>query len=236
MKLAFHINYDDLTDRQLVELATKPKNGIANEEGIAFLLYNRYNPLLTGIYRDIISRNMELYNDCIGDLFIYLQKGEPKWHKLNGIRWDGNFGVWLTPTARRRFVEYKSILLGHHPESEDSVDEEVNGKPKIQVPDLGVEDYEQREMKVLLLEAIRMLDNADQRFVIVKRLRGYNGHEIADLLKKHWEKHGKACNKGKSVDVNYDKEFIPSNLYVNNLIKDAKKELKIILNELTKKN
>ncbi len=228
MKLAFHINYDDLTDRRLVELATKPKDGIANEEGIAFLLYNRYDPLLTAIYKDIFSKNMELYNDCIGDLFLYLQKGEPKWSKLSNIRWEGNFGVWLSPTARHRFVEYKSILLGRHSGYEDSVDEKVDGKPKVQIPDLGVEEYEQREMRVLLLEAIQMLNNADQRFVIVKRLRGYNGHEIAELLKKRWKKHGKACKKGKS--------FTPNNLYVNNLIRDAKKELKIILNELTNKS
>lgn len=221
MTSMYHINFDDFTDRQLVELVTQPKNGIANEEGIAFLLYKRYNPLLAALYRDIISKNMSLYyDDCINDLFIYLKDGEPEWHKLAGIRWKSTFGSWLKPTARHRFVYYKKALFGCLPESEDSLDAEDDGRFRIQIADLSQEDYEKRERKVLLLEAIRMLDNADQRFVIIKRLRGYNGHEIADLLKKHWEKHGRA----------YD--FTPTNLYVNNLIRDAKWNLKIKLNEL----
>lgn len=42
----------------------------------------------------------------------------------------------------------------------------------------------------MLLEAIGMLKDPDQKFVILKRLQGYNSKEIAELLTKAWEKHG----------------------------------------------
>lgn len=53
MELKFHDNYKEYDDRDLVnKIITKPYN----EEAAAYLIYNRYNPLLSKLYRDIFQK------------------------------------------------------------------------------------------------------------------------------------------------------------------------------------
>lgn len=118
MILEFQHNFESYTDRELVELVTQPpKNKRPNEEGVAFLLYKRYDPLLHKLYVEIYGKQHDLYGDCLNDLFSYLKRGEPVWRKLINLEWRSSFGTWLGVTARHRFVEIKPYLIGKSPDS-----------------------------------------------------------------------------------------------------------------------
>ena len=231
--MAFHHNYEGYTDRELVELAILPPTGKKpNEEGVAFLLNNRYAPLLHKLYLEIYGKQHDLYGDCLNDLFIYLKSGEPVWRKLINLEWRSSFGTWLGVTARHRFVEIKPILIGKCPYTL-SIDGDTStalstGKDRnpVQLPDNGVEDYDEKERKVILMEAISLLKDADQKFVMIKRLQGYNSKEIAILLQKRWAKHG-------IVKYNNKKQIVvPDAAYVDVRTQRAKENLQKIINKL----
>ena len=231
--MAFHHNYEGYTDRELVELAILPPTGKKpNEEGVAFLLNNRYAPLLHKLYLEIYGKQHDLYGDCLNDLFIYLKSGEPVWRKLINLEWRSSFGTWLGVTARHRFVEIKPILIGKCPNTL-SIDGDTStalstGKDRnpVQLPDTGVEDFDEKERKVILMEAISLLKDADQKFVMIKRLQGYNSKEIAILLQKRWAKHG-------IVKYNNKKQIVvPDAAYVDVRTQRAKENLLKIINKL----
>ena len=231
--MAFHQNYEGYTDRELVELAILPPIGKKpNEEGVAFLLNDRYYPLLHKLYLEIYGKQHDLYGDCLNDLFIYLKSGEPVWRKLINLEWRSSFGTWLGVTARHRFVEIKPILIGKCPNTL-SIDGDTptalsTGKDRnpVQLPDNGVEDYDEKERKVILMEAISLLKDADQKFVMIKRLQGYNSKEIAILLQKRWAKHG-------IVKYNNKKQVVvPDAAYVDVRTQRAKENLQKIINKL----
>ena len=231
--MAFHQNYEGYTDRELVELAILPPTGKKpNEEGVAFILNNRYDPLLNKIYLEIYGKQHDLYGDCLNDLFIYLKSGEPVWRKLISFEWRSSFGTWLGTTARHRFVEIKPTLIGKCP-NPLSIDGDTStalstGKDRnpIQLPDNGVEDFDEKERKVILMEAISLLKDADQKFVMIKRLQGYNSKEIAILLQKRWAKHG-------IVKYNNKKQIVvPDAAYVDVRTQRAKENLQKIINKL----
>ena len=217
----------------MVELASLPPTGKKpNEEGVAFLLNNRYAPLLHKLYLEIYGKQHDLYGDCLNDLFIYLKSGEPVWRKLINLEWRSSFGTWLGVTARHRFVEIKPILIGKCPNTL-SIDGDTStalstGKDRnpVQLPDNGVEDYDEKERKVILMEAISLLKDADQKFVMIKRLQGYNSKEIAILLQKRWAKHG-------IVKYNNKKQIVvPDAAYVDVRTQRAKENLQKIINKL----
>ena len=127
--------------------------------------------------------------------------------------------------ARNRFLEIKPYLIGKI-EKPLSIDDNENGKKPVVLPDEYQEDYERRERKVILLEAIGLLTDIDQKFVILKTLQGYNSAEIADLLTQKWRKEGitKYDNKGNLVT--------PTPGYVDVRRQRAKENLKRIIVEL----
>lgn len=233
MILEFKNNYEGYTDRELVELATQSspdKN--PEEEGVAFLLYKRYNPLLHKLYLEIYGNQYDLYGDCLGDLFAYLKSGDPVWRKLINLEWRSSFGTWLGVTAHHRFVEIKPYLIGKCPnslstEGDTTMSPDTGNEEKpIQLPDNGVEEYEDKERKVILMEAISLLKDEDQKFVMIKRLRGYNSKEIAILLQKRWAKHGIVRYNNKKQVV------VPDAAYVDVRTQRAKDNLLKILKTL----
>lgn len=233
MILEFQHNFESYTDRELVELVTQPpKEQKPNEEGVAFLLYKRYDPLLHKLYVEIYGKQHDLYGDCLNDLFSYLKSGEPVWRKLINLEWRSSFGTWLGVTARHRFVEIKPYLIGKCPDSL-SIDDDIptslsTGKDgnAVHLPDNGVEVYEDKERKVILLEAISLLKDEDQKFVMIKRLQGYNSKEIAILLQKRWTRHG-------IVKYNNKKQVVvPDAAYVDVRTQRAKENLQKIIKKL----
>lgn len=223
MTLTFQYNYKMCSDKELVDkIITLPYN----DEAAAFLIYNRYDPLLFKLYRNIFERDSSWYEDCLGDLFEFLKGKERDWNKLRKFEWRSKFGAWLTITARHRFIEIKPYMIGKI-EKPIILDDNDGDKPPIQLPDKGVEEYERLQSKIILMEAISMLSDPDQKFVILKRLQGYNSKEIAELMKKSWIKHGvkKYDNKGNLV--------VPTSGYVDVRTQRAKDNLKKIIVKLS---
>ena len=222
MGLVFLNNYAELNDKEIVnKIINKPYN----EEAAAYLIYNRYDPLLHKLYREIYDKDPSWYEDCLGDLFGFLKGKERDWNKLRTFQWRSKFGAWLSSTARHRFIEIKPYLIGKI-EIPLSIDDTDGAKTPVQLPENGGEAYERLERKILLMEAVGMLKDPDQKFVILKRLQGYNSKEIAELMKKSWAKHGikKYDNKGNLV--------VPTSGYVDVRTQRAKENLKEIIVKL----
>ena len=222
MGLVFLNNYAELNDKEIVnKIINKPYN----EEAAAYLIYNRYDPLLHKLYREIYDKDPSWYEDCLGDLFGFLKGKERDWNKLRTFQWRSKFGAWLSSTARHRFIEIKPYLIGKI-ENPLSIDDTDGDKAPVQLPENGGEEYERLERKIILMEAVGMLKDPDQKFVILKRLQGYNSKEIAELMKKSWAKHGikKYDNKGNLV--------VPTSGYVDVRTQRAKDNLKEIIVKL----
>ena len=203
--------YARLSDREIINsIITNPYN----EEAAAYLLYERYTPKFRKLCRDIYG-TCDVYYDCVDDLFIFLKGNNLDWDKLRSFEWRSKFSTWIGTTASRRFIEIKPLLIGKLKNS-FPID-------KYASPDKDKEAFERRMRKVMLMEAVGQLKDADQKFVILKTLEGYDSSEIALLLAKKWRKQGivRYDNLGNAV--------VPSAGYVDVRRQRARVELKRIL-------
>lgn len=219
MELKFRFDYTVLKDKEIVNLIiSKPYD----EEAAVFLIYKRYNPLLFKLYRNAYNNDLTWFDDCLNDLFIYLKGKKQDWNKLRSIEWRSQFGTWLRPTAWNRFLEIKPKLIGKE-HNALSIDDRNEKSAIVQIPSEQECQNEELQMKILLMEAISQLKDSDQKFVILKRLAGYNSQQIAELMQKSWEKHGiKKYNKE-------GKRIIPTPGYVNVRTQRAKENLRRII-------
>lgn len=226
MEFQYRNSFEHLSDKQIVERITAYPH---DEEAAAFLLYNRYNPLLQSVYNSLTKDNT-WFEDSVHELYIYLKGGDGNWHSLKTFEWRCSLGTWLKGVARNKMIDIIPKLIGLSNKSisiEKEEDEDgIPQKPEIQLPDNGEEEYERREQKVMLLEAISRLKDDDQKFVILKRLQGYNSKEIAILLQKKWKKHG-------IIKYNHNNEpVLPDAAYVDVRTQRAKENLKKIIIDL----
>lgn len=226
MGLRRYMDYTELDDKQIVELILALPH---NEEAAAYLLHNRYNPLLRNIYRNLTDETY-WFEDCIDELHLHLRGKDSSWQILADFEWRSTFGCWLTTVAKNKFREVLPKLIENRGRNR-SLDNNDQENPTMQIPDGGEEEYERRMRKVMLMEAIGQLKDDDQRFVMLKRLEGYDSNEIALLLQKRWEKHGivkygyKKGSKEKHV-------VVPDASYVDIRTQRAKKNLKKIIGEI----
>lgn len=222
MELYFHKKYVKYSDEEIVGYIIESPY---NEEAAAYLIYTRYAPLLKNIYRKVFENDISWYGDCVNDLYLFLKGKDLEWNKLKNFEWKSKFGTWLSKIAYNRFLEIKPILIGRM-KNTIYIDDNYDNKISFQIPDGGEQDYERRERNILLLEAVSMLEDTDQKFVILKRLQGYNSKEIALLMQKRWEKHG-------IVKYNNKKQLVvPDAAYVDVKMQRAKENLEIILEKL----
>ena len=221
MKFNFRIQYEQYDDRQVIAMILAIPH---NEEAAAFLLYNRYDPLLHKVYRMLVQ-NSFWYDDCVDELFLHLRGNDREWRPLATIQWRSTFGCWLKRVAYRKFIEVLPSLIENDRRT-TSIDIDDPSEPQVQLPDGGEEEYESRQRKVILMEAIGQLKDEDQRFVILKRLEGYDSREIALLLQKRWQKHGivKYNNRHERV--------VPDAAYVDVRTQRAKENLRLLIVEL----
>ena len=211
MDFTFREHYRDLNDRQLIERITTPPH---EEEAAVYLIYEKYSPKFRKLCRQIYG-DMEWYEDCLADLYDYLRGTDEHWYKLTTFQFKSQFSTWISTIAFRRFVELKPRFLGL---SSDSVPVE-----QTHLPSPTDNDYEIRERRVMLLDAISRLENGDYKFVILKTLEGYSSEEIAQLLELRWRKH---------LVVKFNKsneQIFPTAAYIDVLRQRAKQELKTTL-------
>lgn len=218
MDFHYRYNYDSMSDKEIVNMIITPPH---NEEAAIYLVDKRYSPLLRKIYFRLTSDSF-WYDDCVDELIIHLRGKEINWQPLASFEWRSTFGGWLKKTVWNNFKETLDKLIEKEGRT-TSIDEENPEKPKIQLADGDQDDDERRHLKVLVMEGIRMLEDEDQRFVMLRRLEGYSSKETAILLQMRWERHGikKYNNKNELV--------IPDHAYVNVRVQRAKDNLKSII-------
>lgn len=228
MEHTYRIAYKELTDKQIVEKVLALPH---NEEAAVFLLYNRYSLLLHKVYRNL-TRETFWFDDCVDELFIHLKGEDCTWKTLASFEWRSTFGCWLKCVARHKFQEVLLRLIENGGKN-TSLDDEVTimhsivdlDKNTPQIHDGGDEYYERQLRKIMLMEAIGQLKDDDQRFVILKRLEGYNSNEIAILLQMKWHALGIRKYNSKKEPV------VPDAAYVDVRTQRAKAILRILIEE-----
>lgn len=227
-----------MSDREIVALVTNPAEGCAPDpEGVAYLLYERYAPLLKSLYYKVYGPYADCYGDCMADLFEYLRRGEPAWHKLRDFRWSTTFGGWLRTTAYRRFVEVKAALRGVADRSDPLDEGAIRGKAAQSDDCAEIPHSSKNDLRVLLVEGIACMKDADRRFVLLRQLDGYSSRDIAQMLGQRWQKHGivkYGYVKADDSAVRVKQAVVPDEKYVNSLLQHAREELCRIVGELIK--
>ena len=221
MQIAYHQQYKDLDDRQIIDLVLSD----GNEEAMLFLIFERYLPLLkklcTRYYGDLYY-----LEQLQVELLILLKAND--WHPVRGFGWRSSFGTWLGTVAGNLFIKKMPELIGidKFPVSigENGEDGEVN-IPEPEPP------HENDMHMTLLIEAIQQLEDKDQRFILLREFDGYTPKEIARQLEAYRRKE----NRLKTKKVNgLIEEIIPSAEYVHMLKGRAKDNIRVIISELKK--
>ena len=221
MQIAYHQQYKDLDDRQIIDLVLSD----GNEEAMLFLIFERYLPLLkklcTRYYGDLYY-----LEQLQVELLILLKAND--WYPVRGFGWRSSFGTWLGTVAGNLFIKKMPELIGidKFPVSigENGEDGEVN-IPEPEPP------HENDMHMTLLIEAIQQLEDKDQRFILLREFDGYTPKEIARQLEVYRRKE----NRLKTRKVNGQlEEIIPTAEYVHMLKGRAKDNIRDIISELKK--
>ena len=221
MQIAYHQQYKDLDDRQIIDLVLSD----GNEEAMLFLIFERYLPLLKKLC-------MRYYGDLYYleqlqvELLILLKAND--WHPVRGFGWRSSFGTWLGTVAGNLFIKKMPELIGidKFPVSigENGEDGEVN-IPEPEPP------HENDMHMTLLIEAIQQLEDKDQRFILLREFEGYTPKEIARQLEAYRRKENRLKTKRVNGQI---EEIIPSAEYVHMLKGRAKDNIRVIISELKK--
>ena len=221
MQIAYHQQYKDFDDRQIIDMVLSD----GNEEAMLFLIFERYLPLLKKLC-------MRYYGDLYYleqlqvELLILLKAND--WHPVRGFGWRSSFGTWLGTVAGNLFIKKMPELIGidKFPVSigESGEDGEVN-IPEPEPP------HENDMHMTLLIEAIQQLEDKDQRFILLREFDGYTPKEIARQLEAYRRKENRLKTKKVNGQI---EEIIPSAEYVHMLKGRAKDNIRVIISELKK--
>lgn len=211
MELIFKKKYKDLSDKEIVDLIIAEPH---NEEAATYLIYDRYEPLCISICQRTLGGASRL-DELQSELFMLLKGKNRDWHALRSFGWRSSLGRWLSIIAYNLSLELRRQLIDNEGKN-TSLDSGWAGDDKPRTIDIPVDEeklQERRYNMVVLNEAIHMLENPDQHFAVVQRLKGYSSKEVAQQLQTHWEANG-------IVRYNNKKELVkPDSGYVDNLFK-----------------
>lgn len=227
MELSFKDKYKKLSDKEIVDfIIAEPYN----EEAATYLIYDRYEPLCISICLktlDGVSRLDELQSE----LFMLLKGKNRDWHALRSFGWRSTLGRWLSITAYNLSLELRRQLIENDGKNTSIDNGQTDDKDKPHTIDIPVDEEKQHERRynmIVLNEAIQMLENPDQRFVVKKRLQGYSSKEVACMLQAHWDVND-------IVRYNNKKQIVkPDNGYIDNLFKRGYDKVTEIYNKLNK--
>lgn len=198
-------DYSKLTVKEIVD---KIINLPYDEDAAVYLIQTKYDPLCHSVYLRTLANDLS-FSDFQNELFLHLKGKKLDWQPLRSFRWKGTFGSWLGKTAYYLSIDLKNKWLQN-----GNYVSLGNGGVTIGGPTVdGEKVIERRNRLVLLHEAILKLDNSDQRFVVVRRMKGYTSKEIAEKLQNYWKQ------KGIIRYNNKNERIIPDSGYIDNLFK-----------------
>lgn len=220
MQIAYHQQYDKLSDRQIIDLVLS-----GNEEAMLFLIFERYSPLLKKLCVRYYG-NLYYLEQLQVELLILLKANG--WHPVRGFGWRCSFGTWLGIVAGNLFIKKMPELIGITKFLVSIGEDDEEGEVNIPESDPL---HENNMNMVLLIEAIQQLEDKDQRFVLLREFDGFAPKEIARQL----EVYRRQENRLKTRLVNGQiEEIIPTAEYVHMLKGRAKDNIRIIIRELKK--
>ncbi len=227
MELTFKHRYEGLSDKEIVNLIiTDPYD----EEAATYLIYDRYEPLCRSVCLKTLDGVQHL--DALqSELFMLLKGKQLDWHVLRLFQWRSQLSTWLKITAYNLSLELRKELIENNGENtslDEGWDEEKKGHRTLEIPFDNESRIERRYNILILNEVIHMLENAEQRFVVVKRLQGYSSKETARLLQLYWESKGIVRYNSKKQKV------VPDSGYIDNLFKRGYDKVKAIYKTLDK--
>ena len=221
MQIAYHQQYKDLNDRQIIDLVLSD----GNEEAMLFLIFERYQPLLkklcTRYYGDLYY-----LEQLQVELLILLKAND--WHSVRGFGWRSSFGTWLGTVAGNLFIKKMPELIGIDKFPVSIGENGEDGKVNIPEPE---PPHENDIHMTLLIEAIQQLEDKDQRFILLREFDGYTPKEIARQLEAYRRKENRLKTKKVNGQI---EEIIPSAEYVHMLKGRAKDNIRVIISELKK--
>lgn len=221
MQIAYHQQYKNLDDRQIIEMVLSE----GNEEAMLFLIFERYSPLLKKLCMRYYG-NLYYLEQLQVELLILLKAND--WHPVRGFGWRSSFGTWLGTVAGNLFIKKMPELIGID-KFPVSIGENGEGG-KVNLPE-SEPPHENDIYMTLLIEAIQQLEDKDQRFILFREFEGYTPKEIARQLESYRRKE----NRLKTRKVNGQvEEIIPSAEYVHMLKGRAKDNIRVIISELKK--
>ena len=160
-----------------------------------------------------------------------LKEKNRDWHALRSFGWRSTLGRWLSITAYHLSLELRRQLIENDGKNTSIDNGQTDDEDKPHTIDIPVDEEKQQERQynmIVLNEAIQMLENPDQRFVVKKRLQGYSSKEVACMLQAHWDVND-------IVRYNNKKQIVkPDNCYIDNLFKRGYDTITEIYNKLNK--
>lgn len=173
--------YDSLTDRQLLDIIFA-----GNEEAAIYLIYNRYLQDIRYLCFDILGSH-DYADEACQEMYILFKGKEANWSTLKSWRGLSSFRTWINRIMRNHILKKHDQLIDSRSNrlysddegSEDSAQQASSDA----TPDIMYD-------KVLLVEAIGRIPNAEQKMVVLKHLQGYSHKEIAAMLNAQREKTG----------------------------------------------
>lgn len=212
MDLTFHQKYKDLSDKEIVDLIIAEPH---DEKAATYLIYERYEPLCISICQKTLG-GVQRLDELQSELFMLLKGKNRDWHALSSFGWRSTLGRWLSITAYNLSLELRRQLIendGNNTSIDNGWSDDEGDLHTLEIPVDEERQQERRYNMIVLNEAIHMLENKDQRFVVTYRLKGYNSKEVAEMLQAFWDANG-------IVRYNNKKEKVkPDSGYIDNLFK-----------------
>ena len=227
MELKNKNRFIHLIEKEVVDMIiTEPYN----EEAAIYLIYDRYVPLCVTVCKQTLG-GLDSLDELQSELFMLLKGKRQDWNALRTFQWKSTFGYWLRRIAYNLSLELRQQLIendGKNTSLDNGWQHDGEIPNQIEIP-VDEEGLRERHYRMLLLqEAINMLDNPDQRFVVIKRLHGYSSKQVATMLQDYWDKQ-------QIVRYNTKQELvIPDSGYIDNLFKRGYDKVKLIFNSLDK--
>lgn len=176
--------YHRYTDKELVARIIEQ-----NDVGaLHYLLYCKYCKDLRYLaYR--YCHTLDYYDDMVASLRCNLLGKNADWKPLRNFQGRSSLKTYICRIASHAFDEFrrKNIDTDDFVPQDTRVGTDANGNnvyviggKKTDEPSTGSPN----ERKVILLEAIRRMDNEEHQLILLKMLEGYKPQQIADMLNR----------------------------------------------------
>lgn len=124
MQIIQNMSYDDMTDKEIVDLIIA-----GNEEAMLYLLYDRYENDLK-FYAWRYYGSLAYLEDLTNYLYIRFKGKNGDWQPLRTFRWECKFRTWFCSVASHLFLEKRKELIGSG-DKDGSIEGKGRDKPYV---------------------------------------------------------------------------------------------------------